>query len=379
MAFKKCEGCSVLLSTAVEFVICSGGCKKYFCTKCMKISRTDYRALCDSESLIWSCEICKDILPKIFKYLEDIKNELCNQKHLVESHEKTLKEIVDICKTNKLSEEVADEIKKVIRAENVGKTNSYADVLKVNDPVVVIVPKDVEQKSSVTKKLIKDKIDPADNNVSGIRSGANGSVVVECKSKAATEQFKEQAVSKLGDQYLIKLPEQRKPKLKIINIHEKLSDEVIVANIKKQNEFINPEADIKVVKINETKRGRYTDYAIIIETDSKTFADIVSREKLSIGWDKCKVFEHIQVYRCYKCLGFNHQAKDCKSTKKCKWCSEEHKEEDCKSDVQKCVNCVWANKNLKLDLDVNHHAYSKDCEVLANKIDRERKKINFSE
>lgn len=103
-----------------------------------------------------------------------------------------MKQIVGNFECNKISEKVTNEIIKVLREENGQKAVSYAEVLKVNDPVVVIVPKNGEQKSAVTKKLIKDKIDPANNDVSGIRSGANGCVVVEWKTKAATEQFKEE-------------------------------------------------------------------------------------------------------------------------------------------------------------------------------------------
>lgn len=215
--------------------------------------------------------------------------------------------------------------------------------------------------------------------MSGIRSAANGAVVIECKNKAATEQLQKEAIEKLGEEYVVKLPEQRKPKIKIVNMREKLSENLIVANIKRQNDFIRDDVVISVVKINEIVRGRYKDYSAIIETDTETFSSILSRDKLAIGWDQCRVFEHVHVHRCFKCLGFNHSAKDCTSNKKCKFCSESHDEKECKAEEEKCVNCTWAVKNLKLNLNVNHNAFSRDCAVYQNKIEYERKKINYAE
>lgn len=345
----------------------------------MKITRADYKILCDSDVLIWSCEPCKNMLAKVCKYLEEIKNDLKIQKELVEKHENTLKNIEIIFESGKMNENMASEIKKVIREERTEKVPSFAEVLKINDPVVVVLPKDAEQESNVTKQLIKSKIDPVNHSVSGIRSAAKGAVVIECKNKEATKQLQKEAIEKLGDDYVVKLPEQRKPKIKIVNMREKLDEDLIVANIKRQNEHIKDDVEINVVKINEIVRGRYKDYSAIIETDSDTFSRILTKEKLSIGWDQCRVFEHVHVHRCYKCLGFNHSAKDCTSGVKCKYCSENHDEKDCKAEEEKCVNCVWAVKNLKLNLNVNHNAYSRDCAVFQNKIEFERKKINYTE
>lgn len=75
--------CLCTLATTVEFSIFSGGCKKYFCTRCMKINRNEYKVLCEGENVHWMCDICKEMLRMIFNNLVAIKEELLSQKSRV--------------------------------------------------------------------------------------------------------------------------------------------------------------------------------------------------------------------------------------------------------------------------------------------------------
>ncbi|CAD6210656.1 GSCOCG00012789001-RA-CDS, partial [Cotesia congregata] len=47
----------------------------------------------------------------------------------------------------------------------------------------------------------------------------------------------------------------------------------------------------------------------------------------------------VSILRCYKCCGYHHFAKDCQSEAVCRKCAGKHKEEECKSNLKKCVNC----------------------------------------
>ena len=46
--------------------------------------------------------------------------------------------------------------------------------------------------------------------------------------------------------------------------------------------------------------------------------------------------------------------------------------------MYKCVNCINANKTLKLNLDENHHAFSPDCECLKKRLEQKKRIINFN-
>lgn len=51
--------------------------------------------------------------------------------------------------------------------------------------------------------------------------------------------------------------------------------------------------------------------SLIIEVDEETHEIILGREKINVGWRKCRVFNHVNVKRCFKCWGFHHVAKYC--------------------------------------------------------------------
>ena len=91
----------------------------------------------------------------------------------------------------------------------------------------------------------------------------------------------------------------------------------------KQNAFIlheNIELEVKLVK------KMWTACMAIVECDPLTFSMILKREKLNAGWCGYRVFEHVRVFRCFKCEGFNHKANDCKVSEKCKKCIGDHEE-----------------------------------------------------
>lgn len=88
---------------------------------------------------------------------------------------------------------------------------------------------------------------------------------------------------------------------------------------------------MRVVKIYSDKNTRDENYNAIIELEATTAANILNARKISIGWDMCKVYGYVSINRCFKCLGYNHLAKDCKNKLACSKCGGEHKEEECKN------------------------------------------------
>jgi hypothetical protein len=105
-------------------------------------------------------------------------------------------------------------------------------------------------------------------------------------------------------------------------------------------------------------------YLAIIEVDPLTFADFMKMESVCIGWNICKVYEHVNVLRCFKCGGFNHTSEKCKEdVSKCLNCCEEgHDEKDCNNNSV-CVNCLKLNKSNNLNLKVDHSRFNYSCEV----------------
>lgn len=288
----------------------------------------------------------------------------------------------ELCNIRKINESLKCQLSKISVTDLNVKTNvTYADKLKeVSGPVVLIMPKDQNQKSDETKKVLKSKINPSENKISGIRKAANGAVVVECKDMVSGKNLETEAKNSMGENYEVQMPKRRNPKIKICGMTEKLSADEIIVRMINQNDFLNKDDDFKVVHISEIKKGnKLEQYQAILETKPVTYNKLMTNEKVYIKWDRCFVNEYVQITRCFKCLGFNHHAAACTKNKACRNCGGEHEAVNCSSVGSKCVNCLWYVKNFKMTMDVNHHPFSSECEVLRRKYQEEKRKIDLSE
>lgn len=104
---------------------------------------------------------------------------------------------------------------------------------------------------------------------------------------------------------------------------------------------------------------------------SVNMAEMVKKGRINIDWDECKVYQYIQVKRCYKCLGFNHTAKTCKNKLACSKCASEHNVRECEAENMNCVNCVEFNKKHNENTDTCLHAFARGCHVLQQIIENE--------
>jgi hypothetical protein len=116
----------------------------------------------------------------------------------------------------------------------------------------------------------------------------------------------------------------------------------------------------------------------IVKTDGETFQKMIEHERIYVGWDRWRVYEHFYFQQCYNCAGFHHLAKDCKSEASCPRCASNHPLKECNASVDKCSNCVAVNKSLKLNVPTDHPAWSRECSVYLRKISVERQKIKYS-
>ena len=66
----------------------------------------------------------------------------------------------------------------------------------------------------------------------------------------------------------------------------------------------------------------------------------------------------------FKCLGYNHKASECTREETCYRCHGNHRSKECyKELINKCVNCIRANKNLNTGLNENHVTTNREYPV----------------
>lgn len=351
-------------------------CKRQICIECSELCSSEIKCMpLQRRVLKFVCIQCRN-----FELYDILSKSVEDKQKIIDSKD----EIINLLKEKIKTLEDNAQIKEFTNESNTnlyaGLKPQFADVVKQKREPVLIVKPTNNQGSDETKKAIKSLINPIEIgvNISGIRQASKGTVIIGCESQSDRNLLKTKFADKLGNNYNIEVPKLKCPKIKVININNddlETNDEDIVDKIIKQNK-INCEVhefNLRILKKIENKK--FKNSTVILETDPETHNDLLKKEKLTIGWSRGRLFNHLHVTQCFKCLGFNHVAKACTKTVTCSICSaENHSHKDCVSDIKKCINCVKAKTKLNLDLDVNHEAVDKNCPCYLRSI----KKLNNS-
>jgi hypothetical protein len=262
---------------------------------------------------------------------------------------------------------------------------SYADALKKSEAVMIVKPKNKNQRNDQTKSDLKNMLNPNDTPINGLINAKDGSVILKCKKKEDINKIKQIVESTLSDNYEAKIPVSKNPRLKIVGLNEKPSNnEEIIETLKRQNEeFFDDSCELKIVNVLEMKNFKGKNYFnLIIEVNPKTYRKVMQNEGVKINFDfnRCKVFDALHVRRCVKCCSLDgHLAKECEKETVCYQCSGNHKRDSCRNKINKCVNCDNANKKFNLKLDTAHNALDRNCPVYQKELKKRARTINYLE
>jgi hypothetical protein len=350
-----------------EAILCDW-CSKSFHMTCTGIGRNIIQHFRTNENLKWFCDLCLDMMKNIRMNLAVINNHL--------KKETKLNEICE--KINKLEKKIDE--KCGAKEDATMKPKSYADVIKYdkNESVVIIKPKKVDQKCNETRAEIKSKVNPMNIPILGMRNDAKGGIIVQLENKVGCESMKKEVKEKLGENYDVLSPELKNPRIKIIGMTDKPTEEEVMTMMKQNN--VVKDASLKVLAVFEDRKGgRFKAYNAIVEIDATNFNNIMCVRKLYMKWDRCLVVDAAQITRCYKCCGYNHMAKDCRNKKSCGRCGGEHDLKECKSTKNVCINCKTATERTGMNLRFDHPVWSNECTVYDRKMEMLRRKIKYAE
>lgn len=273
----------------------------------------------------------------------------------------------------------ADTLKNAVETSNRASEEMRPKVQKKPDPVVVIKPKEGSKETN-TREELKKRINPKNMNFSKVIQGKDGTVTVVLKDKASSELLRENIEKNMGDQYEVKVREGVKPTIKIVGVSEEMTEDALKEMLVDQNEVFGELKHFKLRKFYCNEKWKYAQYSAIVELDASTFFKVMEIGKLNVGWDRCRVFDGLDVTRCYKCCAFNHRIADCTAEREiCPICSGEHSVRQCQSKQEKCANCEKIRTERKLNIDVNHAAWSSNCPVYLRFKKRRSEQVDFTE
>ena len=253
-------------------------------------------------------------------------------------------------------------------------------VVRKMEQTVLFKPK-ATQSTEVTKKDIREKFDPITFGVKDMRYRENGEVAVVCGSIDQALKLVCDAQSLLSESYDIEKLKALKPRLKIVGMNEEFSETEIIDKMKKQNN-LPANADLKVIRMRKQTQRDGDTTVLIIEADASSFSCLMKDQRVNIGWDRCRVYEIIDVLRCFKCSEYGHKAAKCNKVTCCPKCSQGHPVSECESNVANCINCQNFNISAKLSaanhLKTDHPAWSSDCPVYQKQLKKSKFRIDYS-
>nr|XP_029723971.1 uncharacterized protein LOC115264439 [Aedes albopictus] len=267
-----------------------------------------------------------------------------------------------------------------IRSEDSsGMPNRKAKSVLKMEQTVVFKPKE-SQDTQTTKSVLKEKIDPVAYAVKDIFYSNNGNVAIRCDSHSSALKLLESAKKTLGGNYDIDIQKALKPRLKLVGFSADVDTESFLSKFRKQNDL--PEAAIiEIVRFIKSKKDKENPMSVILELDVATFKQLLKAKSVFVGWERCLVFESIDVLRCFRCSEFGHIAATCVKPFCCPKCAECHEVSECTSEYEKCINCTIVNKEQNLppdqQLEVNHCSWSTECPLYLKRLSRSRLRIDY--
>uniref|UniRef100_A0A6P7GRZ8 Uncharacterized protein LOC114340061 n=1 Tax=Diabrotica virgifera virgifera TaxID=50390 RepID=A0A6P7GRZ8_DIAVI len=363
-----CVQCADNFIVNNKYIVCDL-CIKPYHLHCAKVKDQVLKIKQDCVNLKWFCGNCFTIA----------ENRLNKNESEYQLNEKKTKEVLE--KTCKLTDLI----------ENNGTlTNSqrqWSDVVKTKKTEPLIIkPKNQNQNCLTTKTVLAQKFSPVDINVSveNVKSCAKGSIAIHCNNKESLDNLKINAEKVLGADYEIKIASISKPKIKIINVHEKDIQDIdsFVDSFKKQNLIDGIETYIKILRKYKSKTNNRNALNVIVEISADIFNYLVNeKEKIHIGWNSYRFFEHVNIIRCFRCWKFGHFADKCTSQDVCPLCGGQHKKDECRitNDNFTCVNCKYANEILKLKhVNYNHNVFDRNCSSYQRQLLKAKERIGYN-
>lgn len=336
-------------------------CGKLYCDACGSISSSEIRCLeLKKRTLLFHCNACvtaggqsHDLADLIDSKMQEALREL----NTVFETFKT--EFMQMAATKLSSVSVAAE----------PLENTYANVIsKQSQRSVMIKPKDGTQKNSKTKLDVVHGVDPVGSQIkiNSVKQIRNGGLIVNCEGTAQADKFVQLAGQRLSTGYDVRPLKKILPRIRVAGMSEKLSPEVLRDYIMKQNEDAFAESsECRILKLSSIK-NKSDLYQATVQLDSLSYEKILRFGYIIVGLDVCRVYDAVEISRCFKCNGYNHTSHSCKRDLSCPRCGSDHGVKLCTVTESElcCINCKQVNTKSGKSFDTKHAVWdTQSCSV----------------
>lgn len=342
-----CKLCSTILKHFDKCIECYV-CKSRFHIKCLKFDDNDVKVFNKYNNFQFVCDECLAIegSSKLDLLTESVNKcvSIVEEQSQIITAQNTL--IKDLKNTNTVE----------LGAVTNDLPLSYSEVTKKSS--VILRPKNENQTVSDIKKDLFTNIDPIASKIaiSNIKGNRSGGVIITCDSLEDSTRIKGLISDRLSGYNVKDLPLLH-PRVRISHIDSSVSQDKLLEYILSQNKSLFSKNFNCVLKKFSPLRNNTTLNQALLEVDVASYRNILAAGKLLIGYDYCRVWDAVDLRRCFNCSGFHHLSRQCRQTEPiCPRCAGHHCVKDCTSTTLKCINCS-ALRDEHPDIDCTHAAW----------------------
>lgn len=245
---------------------------------------------------------------------------------------------------------------------------------------ILVVKNTVESNNCDILNSLKSKIYPNKENIKINQTKIiKDGIIFNCNTEDSLIKLKNSIEANFSNEFSVNKKNKFNPRVIVKNVSNKYDNNSFVDDICDCNVTLNSAR--KEIKVITTIKGKFsTNY--VLELSPKTRKAILDLDNtVYTSWEKCFVEDHHYIMRCFKCTGYGHIQKDCKSKKiVCFKCGEDHWGRDCKSTTYKCTQCAELNtKDTKMTnkLAEDHCATDKACPQYQKLLNKLKSNINY--
>lgn len=357
-----CETCKNSIQARRPSIFC-GNCKKQFHSQCISNCPDLPNLLNDIRGLSFKCDQCINDFISVDEngikaaIEKETQGALVNLKKTLDILVSDLLESVN-SKLQSLSRQVAHPSAEIL--PQTSAATSYAKIVRNKaQPAIIVKPKDSSQEHAKTKTDMLNEINPADSNIqlSRIRTVKDGGVLIGCKNPSDNKRIKHLVEQKLSDAYEVREVGGINPRIRLVGITKDYNREHLLDLIKKCNpDTFSRNSSCEIVDFRSVKNNKSI-FQVTLQVDKCTFEAALFLGYLFVNLDCCKVFNAVEVYRCYNCNEFHHSSKNCNNSVSCPRCGQNHKVNECKSHTLTCSNCVKLKEKNNPSIKTDHAAW----------------------
>ncbi|GBO23143.1 hypothetical protein AVEN_19060-1 [Araneus ventricosus] len=251
---------------------------------------------------------------------------------------------------------------------------SYAEAASTT---VLLYPKDGSKEKSL-RKLLQQEVNPLEEqiHIQEVRNIRNKGLAIDI----ASEEQADKLISKLANKEELQSSVEAKkfsrknPRCIIYDVPVGTSEEELKSAIE-----VATGCEATNFTLSFRTRERKGRSHCVVQTTPSAFAALIALRKLSLGWTRHSVKEHLNIKRCFKCQSYGHLQRECKRKNYyCAFCGFEHHTNSCNSRFPCCANCWEENAKRRAGFRVDHPADATCCQVYQKEVLKYKRTVQYS-